>query len=53
MEYMFITNNVPIAIHVTKRGIGRIFIDLETIGKKEPETHLLLQVTLKAIQRNS
>lgn len=35
MELMFITNNEAVAMAAEQAGIDRIFVDLETIGKKE------------------
>lgn len=39
-NYLYITNDSEIASYVEKCGISRIFIDLESIGKKERQGHL-------------
>ena len=40
MELMYITNNEQIALYAQSVGVDRIFIDLESIGKKERQGHL-------------
>ena len=40
MQYMFITNDPNLAKYAEACGVGRIFVDLETIGKKERQGHL-------------
>ena len=39
MKYMLITNDPSLAQHAERCGVGRIFIDLEYIGKKERQGH--------------
>lgn len=40
MQYWMIVNQPAIARHIVDRGVGRVFIDLETIGKQERQGHL-------------
>lgn len=40
MKFMLITNDVDVAKHAEKSGVGRIFVDLERLGKKERQGHL-------------
>ncbi len=40
IQYLFITNNPDLAEYAEYCGVGRIFVDLEIIGKKERQGHL-------------
>lgn len=40
MELMFITNKPDLAYEAEQCGVSRIFVDLESIGKKERQGHL-------------
>ena len=40
IEYIFITNNPELAEYGELCGVGRIFVDLEVMGKKERQGHL-------------
>lgn len=40
IQYMLITNDPALASHAESCGVGRIFIDLEYIGKNERQGHL-------------
>lgn len=40
LKLMYITNRVDVALIAEKYGVDRIWIDLETLGKKERQGHL-------------
>lgn len=40
MRFFFITDSPPLARFVTERGVSRVFIDLEILGKEERQGHL-------------
>ncbi|WP_067587593.1 aldolase/citrate lyase family protein [Endozoicomonas ascidiicola] len=40
IQYLFITNEPDLAEYAESCGVGRIFVDLETLGKKERQGHL-------------
>lgn len=40
MKFMLITNDVELARHASRVGVGRVFIDLEANGKYERQGHL-------------
>ena len=40
IQYLFITNSPDLAEYAESCGVGRIFVDIETIGKYERQGHL-------------
>jgi 2-keto-3-deoxy-L-rhamnonate aldolase RhmA len=40
MNYWMIVNNPAIAAHIASRGVSRIFLDLEVLGKQARQGHL-------------
>lgn len=40
IKFMLITNDPEIAVHAESCGVGRIFVDLERLGKEERQGHL-------------
>lgn len=40
MQYWMIVNQAAIAAHIVVRGVDRIFVDLEALGKQERQGHL-------------
>lgn len=40
MQYWMIVNEPAIAAHIAERGVGRVFVDLETLGKQQRQGHL-------------
>jgi len=40
IEFMLITNDPDVARYAESSGVGRIFVDLEQLGKKERQGHL-------------
>ena len=40
MLFYMITNNPSIGEYILRNGVGRIFIDLEKLGKNERQGHL-------------
>ena len=49
-KFYMIANNVDIAKFVSNSGVDRIFIDLETLGKKERQGHLDTWISRHSIQ---
>jgi len=40
MQYWMIVNQPAIAAHIAERGVGRMFVDLESLGKQARQGHL-------------
>lgn len=40
MQYWMIVNEPEIAAHIAARGVGRVFVDLESLGKQQRQGHL-------------
>lgn len=40
MQYWMIVNQPAIAAHIVDRGVGRVFVDLESLGKQARQGHL-------------
>jgi len=40
MQYWLIVNQPAIAAHIAERGVGRLFVDLEALGKQQRQGHL-------------
>jgi hypothetical protein len=53
-RFLFITNDPEVAGFVHKRGVDRIFVDLETLGKEQRQGHLntvISRHTLEDVER--
>ena len=40
LKFMYITNDVNVALIAEKYGVDRIWIDLETLGKEERQKNM-------------
>ena len=50
MNYMLITNDPALATHAELYGVGRIFVDLEILGKQKRQGHLDTLISSHNIQ---
>ena len=40
LKLMYITNNPEVALIAEKNGVDRVWVDLETLGKKERQNNI-------------